>query len=153
MSRGTKSAGRPRGGEPDTIPGFGADARGELYILDRDGDIFKIVPVLASLQVSGPGAAGFIPSSTDWTWEDLEATSSHPITSYRVYRHPGRASGPFDCVFAGPSPVWAGGDPAAPAAGDIWTYVVTATNGGGEETVPGNGSDGTLRILSALACP
>ncbi len=139
------------------ISSFGEDARGELYVVDRGsttgtGEVYKIVPPLSNLEVSGPGAAPFLLGMPDWTCEDLEATSSHPIVSYRVYRQsiPGD---PFTCVHQGATPSWTGGDPEALAEGALYSYVVTALNGNGEETSPGLASDGTPRVLSTAACP
>src|SRR5262245_54243077 len=73
-----------------TITSFGQDARGEVYIVDRGGnsgaaagEIWKIVPVLGNLEVSGTGATPLTLTdqpSSPWTWEDLTATSSHPIS-------------------------------------------------------------------------
>ena len=137
----------------ENLASFGEDGRGEIYIIDLSGEIFKVVPVLSTLEVSGPGAALFRPGPGDWVWEDLQATSSHPIAAYQIYRHDGNGSGTFDCVFQGAAPVWPGGDPFDPGEGELFSYLATATNGGGEQTLPGNASDGTPRALSALSCP
>jgi hypothetical protein len=135
------------------ITSFGEDGRGEVYVMDRGGEVFKIVPILPNLQVSGPGAVPFHPGGTDWSWEDLQATSGHPVSGYHVYRSPGNGSGTFDCIFQSPVPLWAGGDPAVPPPGSLFTYLVTAVNVAGQETSPGAASDGTPRSLSALPCP
>ncbi|MBP7149544.1 MAG: PQQ-dependent sugar dehydrogenase, partial [Acidobacteria bacterium] len=84
------------------ITSFGQDARGEIYIVDRGGEVFKILPVLRNLEVSGPGAAQFQITDTVWSWEDLARTSEHPITSYKVYRSLGPGSGQFDCIHQSP---------------------------------------------------
>jgi glucose/arabinose dehydrogenase len=135
------------------ITSFGEDARGEIYIVDWPGEIYKIVPALPNLQVSGIGAAPFTLDPAAWSWEDLQATSSHPLSSYHVYRSPGNGSGAFDCVFQSPFTQWAGGDPAVPALGALFSYVVTAVNPAGQETSPGAATDGTPRSLSTLPCP
>jgi glucose/arabinose dehydrogenase len=137
----------------NSITSFGEDARGEIYIVDRGGEVFKIVPILSNLQVSGIGAAPFALDPAGWSWEDLQATSSHPISSYHVYRSPGNGSGTFDCVFQGPITQWTGGDPALPTLGALFSYVVTAVNAAGQETNPGAATDGTSRSLSTLPCP
>jgi glucose/arabinose dehydrogenase len=135
------------------ITSFGEDARGEIYIVDRGGEVFKILPTLPNLQVSGIGAAPFDLGPTDWSWENLAATSGHPIASYHVYRSSGNGSGTFVCVFQSPATVWPGGDPATPALGSLFSYVVTALNAAGAQTSPGAASDGTPRNISLLACP
>ena len=135
------------------ITSFGEDARGEIYVADRGGEIYKIVPILPNLEVSGPGAALFSPGISDWSWEDLHLTSGHPITGYHVYRSTGNGSGTFDCVFQNTVNSWIGGDTSVPAPGGLFSYLVTAVNASGQETSPGAGSDGTPRFLSALPCP
>jgi glucose/arabinose dehydrogenase len=135
------------------VTSFGEDARGEIYIVDRGGEVFKIVPILPNLEVSGEGAQPFEIGEPSWTWEDLQATSGDPIQGYRVYRSTGNGGGSFDCVFAGSTNDWTGGDAAEPGPGGLFTYVVTALNATGQETSPGSGSDGTPRTLSGHFCP
>jgi glucose/arabinose dehydrogenase len=141
---------------------FGADGRGEMYIVDlgrfasEGGEIYKIVPILPNLQVSGAGATPFLPgiAGNDWGWEDLAATSSHPIDSYRVYRSDAGGGGTFDCVHQAAATTWGLGDLDVPAApGNFFSYLVTAVNAAGDETSPGESSFGTPRALSALPCP
>jgi hypothetical protein len=134
-----------------SITSFGEDARGELYVVDRAGEVFKIVPTLSIMEVSGLNAPPFRPGGAGgaWTWENLTETSSHPIANYKVYR----ASSPqatFTCVHQGTASAWAGGDPAVPAAGQTFYYLVTATNGT-EETRPGNGSNGQPRQVDTAS--
>lgn len=155
--------------EIDLVTSWGEDGQGELYVVDRDGDVFKIVPVLAGLEVSGRHVAGaaappaFRRKGSAWTWEDLAASSSHPIEFYRVYRHEGKGDGSFDCVYktpavtppARPATSWPGGDPATPPVGALYSYVVTAvrmTSRPGESS-PGRATDGTQRTLTTVACP
>ena len=144
----------PGGGATiNQISSFGEDARGEIYITDRGGQVYKIVPILANLQVSGLGAAPFSPGSPDWSWENLQLTSGHPIAGYHVYRSTGNGSGTFDCVFQNITNTWIGGDSSVPAPGGLFSYLVTAVNAAGQQTSPGARTDGTPRTLSALPCP
>jgi hypothetical protein len=140
-----------------SISSFGIDGRGEIYIVDpgfgAQGEVYRVVPVLPALEVSGAGAAPFLPAAAadPWDWEDLQASSGHPIVQYRVYRTaPGE--GPFVCVHEDGTPTWAG-DPEIPPPGGVFGYVVTALDGAGGETSPGSGTGGTARPLSATPCP
>jgi glucose/arabinose dehydrogenase len=140
-----------------SMTSFGSDAQGELYITDGDGLVYAIVPPLPDFEVAGTGSGSplKLEKSGDWSWENLQTASWHPISSYRVYRadltdgtfNPGEV---FNCVRIGASPVWPGGDPANPAPGDMFAYVVTALNAGGQQTSPGGAP---TRILGAVACP
>ena len=139
------------------LTSFGTDAQGELYIADRDGLVYAVVPPFPDFEVAGTGSASplRLQNSGDWTWENLQAASWHPVTAYRVYRAiitDGRfdAGEIFDCVHAGPSPSWPGGDPISPGPGEMFSYVVTATNPGGQQTGPGGAP---VRTLSAFPCP
>ena len=126
------------------ITSFGEDARGEIYIADRGGEIFKIIPQLTILEVSGPNAPGLSFSADDISWEDLQASSGHPVDSFKLYRSDS-AQGLFTCIgeFAGNTAV--GGDPTVPTPnGGLFFYLVTATDGS-DESRPGNASDGTER--------
>jgi len=129
------------------LAGFGEDNRGELYLADLDGDVFKILPTLSIMELSGPGATPFM-LGADWTWENLTASSSHPIRFYRTYR----ADNPqatFLCVHRqiSTSTTWVGGDPDVPAPDAAFYYLVLGENVGGEITSPGRGSDGTPRSV------
>jgi len=142
------------------IAALGVDGRGEIHFVDLGsfvpepgGEIYKLVPVLSALEVSGPGAAMLQVSTGTWSWEDLAATTSHPITQYRVYRADGGGSGLFACVHQSADAAWIGGDPASPASREVFSYLITATISSGEETFPGTGSGGILRSLSPAACP
>ncbi len=146
------------GGNIGLITSFGRDARGEILILDRgatpgEGAMYAIVPILSHLEVSGPGAEPFAPGGASWAWEDLQATSRYPIASYRVYRGDTTGAGTFVCVHESTTPAWPGGDPAVPAAGEGYSYLVTALDATGEETTPGVTSAGSPRALSTAACP
>lgn len=156
------------------ITSFAEDARGEMYITDRgglggtagQGEVFKVVPPLPSLEVSGSNAAPFL-LGADWTWENLWVNSSYPVDQYRVYRNNGNGSGTFICVFKtpapvaparSPAPIWAGGDPATPAPGDVYSYIVTAvfqrpSPNPLEESSPGTATNGSPHVLSAVGCP
>jgi hypothetical protein len=135
-----------------SVTSFGTDARGEIYVVDRGGEVFRVVPRLAALEVSGTGAVPFVPGGAAWTWENLIASSGHPVAAYRVYRRdaPGAE---FVCVHRTENPAWDGGDPAVPTAGVLFAYVVTAESVLGEESSPGAGSASAPRPLSPLACP
>jgi hypothetical protein len=136
------------------ITSFGEDARGEIYIADRGGEIFKIVPVLPNLEVSGAGAAPLrLERSGDWTWEDLAQTSDHPIAAYKVYRSFGNGSGVFDCVHTRTDTAWPGGDSTAPSEGELFAYVVTAVNADAVESSAGTSSAGVPRNRSSVPCP
>ena len=137
------------------ITSFGEDARGELYVVDRAGEVFKVLPTLSIMEVSGENAISFQPGGAagDWTWEDLAATSSHPITNYKVYRSNNGPSGSFVCVHEGAQNVWTGGDPEVPDGNQVFFYLVTALDTAGEQTRSGNRSDGTPRTVdTGLPC-
>jgi hypothetical protein len=144
----------PEGGQSlALLNSFGDDARGEIYIVARLAGVFKIVPALDIVEVSGRNAAPFLAGNPDWTWEDLFATSWRPITSYKVYRA-GTPTGTFSCVRQSASNQWPGGDPQSPAPGAAFFYLVTALNPAGDEARPGNASDGTPRSVNTLSvCP
>lgn len=149
----------PGGGlSVDWITGFGEDGRGELYILDHGvfsgvGAVFQIVPVLQAMQVSGINASPFL-IDMSFGWEDLTATSPHPITTYRVYRHMGDGSGSFDCVHESPGTTWFGGDPTSLLnPSELFSYVITAQTAAGHQTSPGESSSGVVRTLSSSPCP
>jgi len=119
--------------------------------------VYAVVPPLPAMEVAGTGSDALLrlEKSGTWTWEDLHTASWQPVTAYRVYRanltdgrfDPGEI---FSCVHTGSTPSWTGGDPGSPAPGDMFAYVVTAVNSGGQQTSPG----GTpVRTLAASACP
>ena len=136
------------------ITSFGEDERGALYVLDRAGEVFKILPTLSIMEVSGINAFLLSESADgDWIWEDLESTSGHPISSYKVYRSDD-AGGTFVCVHQSSDSSWSGDDPTTPNSGEALYYLVTALNGTGEETSAGDRSDGTARNVDYFsACP
>jgi hypothetical protein len=136
------------------IGSFGEDSRGEIYICDRGGEVFKVLPELDIMELSAPNAAPLAATGDDFTWEDLQATSGHPITQYKVYRSDGDPTGPFGCEHQGPENVWVGGDLQTPISGTAFYYLVTGLNGLGQETRPGTWSDGTARNLdTGSICP
>lgn len=137
----------------NSITSFGEDNRGEIFILDQGGEVFKVLPVLSSFEVSGQGAAPFLLGAAAWSWEDLKRSSSHPVTSYRVLRANGNGSGAFSCIFQTAATTWTGGDPLEPAPGNLFSYLVIAVNAAGTQTSPGAGSGGTPRTVSNSPCP
>lgn len=147
----------PSGSLAFGLTSFGRDAEGEIYIVDRSGEVLKISPLFTDLLVSGPGvgpASSFLlrKSPEAWTWEDLQRSSDHPVDTYRVYR--GMPGGDFACVFSDAASSWpAGGDPDEPLAGEFFAYLVTAVSPDAEETGPGTGSEGQARSLLPGGCP
>ncbi|HJQ97621.1 MAG TPA: PQQ-dependent sugar dehydrogenase [Candidatus Polarisedimenticolaceae bacterium] len=120
-----------------SVMSFGEDAQGELYIV-WGNSVWKIVPPFADLEVSAPGAASrFLLSKTgDWTWENLTDSTDVPVSYYRVYR--GSKGGSYTCIAKRTSPSWPlGGDATNPTPGQLLTYVITAVNGSGQESVRG----------------
>jgi hypothetical protein len=138
----------PGGTLANRLSSFGLDAQGEIYITDRDGSVLRILPPFTDLEVSGDGAGvPLLLDPAEWTWEDLEASTMHPVSHYRIYR--GQPSGPFSCVFTTPVPRWIGGDPEVPAEGALFAYLVTAVSPAGEESRDGD----PPHTLMAGACP
>lgn len=118
------------------LTGFGRDAQGEIYVVDRSGTVLRLAPRFADLEVSGSGAGTpLLLDGPDWTWEDLAFTSMQPVSFYRVYR--GVPNGIFRCRFTSPTPSWTGGDPEVPPPGGLFVYVVTAVSPSGQESRPG----------------
>jgi hypothetical protein len=107
------------------------------------------------MEVSGRNAAvPFRLDPTEWTWEDLQATSAHPITSYKVFRSIANPLGPFECAFEGATPSWPGGDPATPLPDEVYYYLALALNAAGDLTRAGFQSDGTPRtVVAGSICP
>jgi len=119
-----------------SMTSFGVDAQGEIYVTDRGGTVLRIMPPFTDLEVAGRGAADpLLLAPAAWTWEDLAFSTMHPVSLYRVYR--GTPGGGFQCIFTTTTPRWAGGDPAIPAVGTVFGYVVTAVSPDGEETLSG----------------
>ncbi len=127
----------PTGALANDLTSFGEDAQGELYIVDRDGELRKILPPFPDLEVSGRGAGEMFRLHRDgnWTWEDLEFSTMHPVDFYRIYR--GVPNGVFVCIHSTPEPFWTQGDTTVPDPGQLLAYVVTAVFGG-EETQSGD---------------
>ena len=139
----------------NTVTSFGEDAEGEIYIVDRGGEIFKILPDLSLMEVSESPAPGFsLNNDADWSWENLQETSGHVVSNYKVYRSDTGPSGVFNCVHQSVTASWIGGDLSVPTTGDAFFYLATALNAQGEETLPGEQSDGTPRVVEvASSCP
>jgi glucose/arabinose dehydrogenase len=140
------------------LTSFGLDARGELLIVDRadaasspaSGRVLRVLPLFTDLAVSAPGAGSqFLLGSPSWTWENLEFSTGHPVSTYRVYR--GIPNGSFSCIFTASENAWPGGDPDLPLPGELFAYLVTALNASDEETSPGDPAD--ARTLLPDPCP
>ena len=140
----------PGGSLGASLSSFGQDAQGELYIASiSTGSVLKIVPPFADLEVSAPGAGSrfLLSKSGSWTWENLTASTDVPVSFYRVYR--GTPGGSYSCVFKALTPAWAsGGDPASPAPGQLFAYVVSAVQAGGQESLRG-----TAGTFNPTTCP
>lgn len=137
----------------DSIAGFAEDARGEMYIVDRgtgtNGELFKIVPILPIIELSGANADMLLWGPAQWTWEDLEATSGYTVATYRVYRS-ASAAGPFQCKKQVGGHVWAG-DVDTPPAGKAFYYLVSGRGATGETSL-GFRSDGSNRPVLPTIC-
>ena len=144
-----------------SIVSFGEDNQGELYILDYNGgEVFKIVPELKIMEVSGPGATPLtIGADGTFVWENLEAVSDVAVRFYRVYRAdtstPGVGPSPFVCIHRQLSfgAAWAGGDTEVPDSGQVFYYLIVGENLAGDLSTGGAASDGTLHVLDPAACP
>src|SRR5262249_47944606 len=122
-----------------SLTGFGVDAGGEPYFVNRQGTVSRILPSFPSLAVSGRDTAAplrLAAGSGPWTWQDLAYDLMAAVDHYRVYR--GAPGGLFTCIATTPLPRWDGGDPAAPAVGALFAYMVTAVSATGQETVGGD---------------
>lgn len=145
-----------------SIASYGQDNQGEMYIVDQNGgEIFKIIPDMSIMEVSGPGATPLtINGAGDFMWEDLEASSDIPTRFYKVYRadsfDPQGGFGTFDCIRqqSATSVAWPGGDAAVPAVGEAFYYLVTAERFTTlVESTAGADSSGNLRVVdTASAC-
>ncbi len=123
------------------------------------GDVPRGVPTLSGAAYSVSG--GFVgtyppplevanlrfaaPGSTRLAWNAEPSAGT-----YQVYR--GAVGGPPAPCLAGPLTLREHVDPAAPAPGSGFQYLVTARNRLGEEGTAGNRSDGSARTTGA-ACP
>jgi len=132
------------------LTSFGRDAQGEIYIVEGGGTVLKLVPPLSDFEVSGQGVFDteqfLLSADADWSWEDLEFNSMHPIEYYSIYRGP--PNGLFDCIHSTTATDWLG-DAATPGPGGLFAYVVTATNLSAVETSGGAGRT----LNSACAAP
>ena len=139
------------------LTSFGTDGQGELYIADRDGQVYAVQPPWPDYETSGTGSgAPFrLNKGGPWTWEDMRTATWQAVTTYRVYRadiadgvfHPGEL---FQCAFTGTTNSWPTGDPTDPLPDRWFAYLVTAFNGTGAQTGPGGSPP---RSLGILACP
>jgi glucose/arabinose dehydrogenase len=135
----------------DSIVSFGEDSRGEVYICDRGGDVYKVLPEFDIMEVSAINAAPLSLDRNEFRWEDLQATSGHPVETYNVYRSTDDPAATFECLHQTTETFWTGGDPAVPRSGSTYFYLVTAYNAAGQQTRPGSRTDGTPRSVSS--CP
>ena len=127
----------PGGTLLNSLTSFGADDQGEIYVTNRKGTVLRILPPFTDLEVSGRGTLNpLLLSPGGWSWEDLSFSTMHPVSLYRVYR--GAPGGSFQCIFTTAIPSWSGGDPAVPAIGSLFAYVITAVSPGGEESMAGD---------------
>ena len=132
------------------LTSFGTDAQGEIYITDQSGEVRKLMPPLADMEVSGIGvldAEQFLPNNNaDWTWEDLEFNSMRPISHYNVYS--GQPGGTFACIHSTIDTSWTG-DPSVPAPGSLLAYLVTGVDGASESS----GGNPPRTLTSPCAAP
>jgi hypothetical protein len=145
-----------------TISSYGQDNHGELYIADQNGgEIFKIVPDMSIVEVSGKGALPFtVGSGGDFSWENIQESTDIPTRFYKVYRSddfdPTGGFGTFSCIHrqASTSTTWAGGDLDTPLSGEAFFYLVTAQRFPTlVESVAGADSSGNLRTVdTATPC-
>jgi glucose/arabinose dehydrogenase len=128
---------------------FGVDAQGEIYTVGLNGSVRKVVPPFPDFEVSAAGAATSLrlDKTGDWTWEDMFLATEVPVSFYRVYR--GSVNGSYSCVFKTTTPKWTlGGDATNPVGGQLFTYVVSAVDGAGAETLKG-----TTGAFNPGTCP
>jgi len=144
-----------------SIASYGQDNHGELYLVDQNGgELFKIIPDMSIMEVSGPGAAVPFTIGDDFDWEDITASSDVPTRFYKVYRtdtfDPSSGFGTFSCIHrqSATSTSWAGGDIDTPSSGEAFYYLVSALRLTTlVESVAGADSSGTLRVVdTASAC-
>ncbi|UCF66569.1 MAG: PQQ-dependent sugar dehydrogenase, partial [Acidobacteriota bacterium] len=77
----------PGGQLVNGLTSFGKNGLGELFIVDRSGQVLKILPLFSDLIVSAPGASTpFLLGTSSWSWEDLSSSTEHPVDAYKVYR-------------------------------------------------------------------
>lgn len=124
-----------------SLTSFGTDAEGAIYITDKDGIVTRLSPPFSDLEVAGKGTRTsdqFLLGRSAWTWQDLAYASWQTVALYRVHRATA-VNGAYSCVHSGPQPSWAGGDPASPAPGTGFYYLVIAVapdNSYTESSVP-----------------
>jgi hypothetical protein len=122
------------------LTSFGVDAQGELYVVDRSpGAVRKFLPPFPELEVSGVGVGApeqfLLERDGNWSWEDLEFATMHPVDFYRVYR--GTPGGTLSCIHSSGAAEWVAGDPSVPRPGGLFAYVVTAVEGAEESSSGG----------------
>ena len=75
----------------NSITSFGEDGRGEIYLCDRDGEIFKVLPELTIMEVSGRNAAPLRPPL------ELRIPAGSPAPIGARVRPPGRPACRIPC--------------------------------------------------------
>jgi glucose/arabinose dehydrogenase len=141
----------------NSIVAWGEDNRGEMYVIDyNEGELFKILPNLNIMELSGPSAAPLIfDAAGGMSWENLQAVSGHNLRFFKIYRGDAR-TGPFLCIHKqlSTTTAWAG-DPDTPSPGDVFYYLATSQDAALNETTAGAASDGTLRVVDPdeSGCP
>jgi glucose/arabinose dehydrogenase len=141
-----------------SITSYGEDNQGELYLVDRGGEVFKIIPELFIMEVSGQGATPLTADANGgFVWEDLTASSDVPTRVYKIYRAdtyvPGTGPTGFQCEALVLSDTTSWQDPETPLGNQVFYYLVAAQNGDLDETIPGMQSNGTPRVVdTASSC-
>lgn len=141
----------PTGELASSLTSFGIDARGELYVTDRDGLVFRVSPPFADLEVSGDGVSSsdqFRLTPSGWSWENLRQATWNPVAQYRVYRS-STANGTYQCIFRSSGTSWATGDASNPTIGTAFYYLVAAVSPSNEVTR----SSSPPHLLLPLPCP
>jgi hypothetical protein len=148
------------GGPINQVTAIVQDNRGEILIVKRFNTVYKVIPNLNIMEVSGPSAAPLMMSSPgSWSWENLGNSVEHTFGLYKIYRSITGPQGPFNCIGRIQASTCTGsctwtGDPTVPNANEVFYYLITATGANqpptnqAGETTAGAQSDGTLRVVN-----